>query len=97
MARLHRERRRAAGEVAKLGRVTEQLGQRYVSMQLAPALVEARIQDLTPAAADVASQVAQVLTRSMDDHVHDWLQQDQAGARLCLLEALDRARLERLL
>ena len=63
MARLHAERRRAAGEVAQLARVAEQLRQRDIGVQLAAALVQAGVQDLAAAPADVAGQVAQVLRR----------------------------------
>src|SRR5947209_8359788 len=61
VARLHAKARRAAGEVAQLAGVAEQLGERDVGVQHAPALVQAGVEDLAAPPADVAGQVAQVV------------------------------------
>ena len=66
-------------------------------MQLAAALVQGGIHDFAAAAADVAGQVAQVLPGCVHDHVHDRLQEHQAGLGLGVAEAFHGGQLERVL
>src|SRR5262249_45014539 len=79
MARLHGERRGAAGGAAQVAGIAEERRERHVGVDHTAALVQLGVEDFAAPPVQIADQLAHVLARGMDDHVHNRLQQHQTG------------------